>query len=183
MEALLEKQKWPIKRRNFSVEDILLLKDGSIWNKWKSAKEIKTYPEYLSTLKVFIHIIHIKSIQWCLGISNFDQLLRHVLVQPTVKVIFLVESNDEVRLLEKGAKTRNKWIIKMKWDYLEGKRLRCNKVVLVNSKLIWKQIYNIRCFSIELWNIWNLNSIRYIRFWICNLYSILGPSICFGISW
>lgn len=38
----------------------------------------------------------------------------------------------------------------MKWDYLEGKRLRCNKIVLVNSKLIWKQIYNIRYFSMEL---------------------------------
>lgn len=174
METLLEKQKWPIKRRNLSVEDILLLKDGSIWNKWKSAKEIKTYSDENG---------HIKSIQWCLGISNFDQLLRHVLVQSTVKVILLVESNDEVRLLDKGAKTRNKWIIKMKWDYLEGKRLRCNKIVLVNSKLIWKQIYNIRYFSMELWNIWNLNSIRYIRFWICNLYSILGPSISFGIFW
>ena len=74
-----------LSRRNFSVGDIVILKEVSSRNQWKFAKVIDVYNDKDG---------HVRSVQLYVSASDSDQLLSRVLVRPINKIVLLVEMKE-----------------------------------------------------------------------------------------
>ena len=65
-----------------------MLKEDANRNEWKLAIVINVYPDEKG---------HVRSVQLYVGTSDLSNLLSRVLVRPIDKIVFLVESYNEVR--------------------------------------------------------------------------------------
>ena len=74
-----------LSKRNFSVGDIVILKEVSNRNEWKLTKVNNVYKDENG---------HVQRVQLYFGASNPDQLLSCVLVRPIDKTVLLKEMNE-----------------------------------------------------------------------------------------
>ena len=78
------RQKWPNKKRNFQINDVVMVKDENLpRNQWPLARVIKTFPDPIDNL--------VRKVQLYLPTSKSD------LLRPIQKLVLLVECNgDEI---------------------------------------------------------------------------------------
>jgi len=78
------RQKWPNKKRNFQINDVVMVKDENLpRNQWPLARVIKTFPDTIDNL--------VRKVQLYLPTSKSD------LLRPIQKLVLLVECNgDEI---------------------------------------------------------------------------------------
>ena len=82
--TLQERQKWTTKKRNFRINDIVLLKEDVPRNQWPLCKIIKTNPDDQRILR---------SVTLHLGIDDNNNRER-ILERPISKLVLILEAND-----------------------------------------------------------------------------------------
>ena len=82
--TLQERQKWTTKKRNFRINDIVLLKEDVPRNQWPLYKIIKTNPDDQRILR---------SVTLHLGIDDNNNRER-ILERPISKLVLILEAND-----------------------------------------------------------------------------------------
>ena len=82
--TLQERQKWTTKKRNFKINDIVLLNEDPSINQWPLCKFIKTNPDDQGI---------VRSVTLLLGIDDNNNRER-ILECPISKLVLILEAND-----------------------------------------------------------------------------------------
>ena len=82
--TLQERQKWAATKRNFSVSDIVLLKEDAPRNQWPLCKITETNPDDQGI---------VRSVTLLLGIDDNSNRER-ILKRPFSKLVLILEAND-----------------------------------------------------------------------------------------
>ena len=87
MQSLQERQKWTSKRRNFRVDDIVLLKQSDVpRNQWSMGRVI----DVNNDRKGFVQSVTLK-----IGERAGNENSKHKLEQPIDKIVLLLESDND----------------------------------------------------------------------------------------
>ena len=82
--TLQERQKWTTKKRNFRINDIVLLKEDAPRNQWTLCKTIKANPDDQGI---------VRSVALLLGTDDNNNRER-ILERPISKLVLILEAND-----------------------------------------------------------------------------------------
>ena len=87
MNTLQERQQWNIKRCNFQVNDIVLIKTDASRNQWPMARIVKVLPDDLGIVRCVELTVGRK--------ANTD---KQTLERPMQKLVLLSEANDDMMI-------------------------------------------------------------------------------------